>query len=122
VIVGLNNQNTFTPADISINVNDTVSWQWQGTRNHNVVSGTNCTPTDPLNSGAATVNITYNYTFTTAGVYPYYCLPHCTIGMVGTVTVGGSTTTSAPTTTTSAALLLVPSVLGFVVGLFVLAF
>lgn len=86
---------SFDPATVNIKVGDTVRWVWVGT-GHNVVSGTTCTadnkfcsPTDMSCATAPTsgVGTTYEHKFTTAGAYPYFCKPHCTAGMIGTVNV-----------------------------------
>lgn len=85
------NQNglSFDPADITIEVGDTVEWIWGG-GNHTVTSGTDLSDPDvgvlfdaPLNSG----NPSFSFTFTEAGVQDYFCRPHVNFGMVGTVTV-----------------------------------
>jgi plastocyanin len=85
----------YTPADLTIQVGDTVRWVW-GSSGHSVVSGTNgnadnqfCSPSNtgcdnpPLSSRGAT----YEHTFTQAGTFPYYCSVHFTLGMTGTITV-----------------------------------
>ena len=48
-----------------------------------------CSPSD-TNCGSiqlSDMGATYQHTFTTAGSFPYYCLPHGNIGMVGTIEV-----------------------------------
>jgi plastocyanin len=85
----------FTPANLTIQVGDTVRWVW-GSSGHSVVSGTNgnadnqfCSPSNtgcdnpPLSSSGAT----YEHTFTQAGTIPYYCSVHFSLGMTGTITV-----------------------------------
>ena len=101
VMVGPNNNLVFDPATLPIHVGDTVMWVWE-TPGHSVVSGTAtmnppaetpdgkfCSPSDtncdnpPLgNTGA-----TYQHTFNTAGNFPYYCMPHGTLGMTGMIQV-----------------------------------
>jgi len=48
-----------------------------------------CSPSDMSCATAPTsgVGATYEHKFTTAGTYPYFCAPHCSVGMTGTVTV-----------------------------------
>jgi plastocyanin len=92
---------TFTPATLTICAGDTVHWVWMGT-GHDVESGTNGTadnkfcsgtsPTDPGDTNCAmaplqNAGFTYDHVFTTAGSFPYFCRPHASIGMVGTITV-----------------------------------
>jgi plastocyanin len=42
----------------------------------------NCATAATLASGS-----TYSHTFTQAGSFPYFCRPHCSMGMTGTVVV-----------------------------------
>ena len=86
---------TFSPASLTIKRGDTVKWVWD-TSGHTVTSGTSCTadgkfcsPND-TNCGFGTtsnVGAMYQHTFTTAGTFPYFCATHCTLNMVGSVTV-----------------------------------
>ena len=79
--------NMFTPADITINVGDTVIWtNVQG--NHNV-NGTQVTyPSNPESFGNSVGSgWTYSHVFNTVGNYDYRCDPHVSFGMTGTVTV-----------------------------------
>ena len=95
VMVGDGGALVYTPADLTINVGDTVRWMW-GSSGHSVVSGTNgnadnqfCSPSNtgcdnpPLSSRGTT----YEHTFTQAGTFPYYCSVHFTLGMTGIITV-----------------------------------
>jgi plastocyanin len=103
VIVGPNGDHVFSPADLPINVNDTVHWVWASS-GHNVSSGRNgnadsrfCSPNDtacdtnsavlagsnPLSDAGAT----YDHQFTAQGTYPYFCRPHYSMGMTGQITV-----------------------------------
>jgi plastocyanin len=114
VQVGPNGSTSFVPSTISINVNDTVMWDWPaGSLPHTVTSGTpgNADGKFCSNGGtqsAAACNSTsyavagphsYSHQFTAAGTYPYYCTIHGA-AMTGTVTVhaagssggGGGTT------------------------------
>jgi uncharacterized protein (TIGR03118 family) len=95
VIVGDGGALVFTPANLTIQVGDTVRWVW-GSPGHSVVSGSNgnadnrfCSPSNtgcdnpPLSLNGAT----YEHTFTQAGTFPYYCSVHFSLGMTGTITV-----------------------------------
>ncbi len=89
----------FTPADITINVGESVRWtNIQGFHN---VNGTQETyPDNPVsfgNGSAAIAPWTYDFIFENAGVYKYQCDPHANIGMVGTVTVMGDDNPEIPT-------------------------
>jgi plastocyanin len=77
----------FDPPAVTIKKDQTVRWVWVS-GNHNVVSGTSCTSDGRFTSGAsASPPSTFEHTFTESGTFPYFCDPHCTIGMTGTVTV-----------------------------------
>ncbi|MCB0402862.1 MAG: T9SS type A sorting domain-containing protein [Flavobacteriales bacterium] len=77
----------FTPANVTINVGDTVEWiNTSGTHN---VNGTQATyASNPENFGNSLGSgWTYSHVFTTAGVNDYRCDAHFNFGMTGTVTV-----------------------------------
>jgi plastocyanin len=82
--------NRFSPDDVTISLGDSVTWRWEGNNSHTVTHGTSPTvpPDDqklfdsPLqNSG------TFGYRFTSAGAFAYFCRPHFSSGMNGTITV-----------------------------------
>lgn len=81
---------TFSPADITIMVGDTVTWMNTSLGFHNVVADDGSfTSGAPSNS-----NWTYSYVFASAGSNPYHCAIHGGpggVGMSGTVTVQSST-------------------------------
>lgn len=71
--------NTFTPANIAVNVGATVTWTFVGATQHNVTFG------DGNNSGDK-LSGTFSRTFSTAGTFNYSCTLHS--GMSGSVKVG----------------------------------
>lgn len=77
----------FTPAQITINVGDTVEWtNVEGY--HNVNGAQSVYSSNPESFGNDLgYGWTYSHVFTTAGVDNYRCDAHFTIGMVGKVTV-----------------------------------
>ena len=85
---------TFSPKSVTIKVGESVRWVWIG-GNHNVVSGNGapdnkfCNPNNMSGANAPVVGAgtTYEFKFTQAGSFPYYCVPHFGAGMTGTVTV-----------------------------------
>lgn len=83
----------FSPADLTINVGDTVTWTNHDTAPHNIVitDGPEKFTSPTLQNGQ-----TFSHTFTQAGKYSYYCSIHP--DMKATVTVTGSAPTSAPPT------------------------
>ncbi|HSY43048.1 MAG TPA: Ig-like domain-containing protein [Candidatus Acidoferrum sp.] len=96
VIVGFNGTLRFSPTNVTVSVNDSVIWTWQGS-NHSTTSGTNGTvgddngvPSGSWNSGVFNLPFTFTNTFTSPGVFSYYCSVHHTAGMTGQVFVVSS--------------------------------
>jgi plastocyanin len=89
---------TFDPDNLNISAGDTVRWTWFS-NNHSVTSGACdaadsqfCSP-DDMNCAAGILSNTgtvYEHTFSTPGVYAYFCDAHCALGMVGVINVTGS--------------------------------
>lgn len=81
----------FDPESLTVPVGSTVEFEWDAS-GHNVVvgdqpagggwNGTEGGSGTTYNSGH-----THSYTFETAGTYEYYCSPHRSFGMVGTIVV-----------------------------------
>ena len=84
--VDVNSSNVFSPKELTVKVGQTVRWVWKG-GSHNVVSGSSCTADGNFTSGAPKAGGTYEKQFEVVGTFPYYCEPHCAVGMVGTITV-----------------------------------
>ena len=81
VVVEVGN-NFFAPATVSVNLGETVAWVRRGGF-HNVVA-----EDDSFTSGAPSSTWSaYSHTFTTPGVYPYFCEIHRSSGMAGVVTI-----------------------------------
>ncbi|MGZ3424298.1 MAG: cupredoxin domain-containing protein [Polyangiales bacterium] len=82
--------NYFKPQIATIKKGQTVEWVWvEGA--HDVTSGTKsgstCTPDGKFSSGDPQSGGTWRKTFDTAGVFPYFCTPHCNLNQTGTLTV-----------------------------------
>ncbi len=78
--------NRFDPQHVTIEAGDTVRWENPaGGARHNVRA-------DDMSfqSGGTETEFIFEHTFTEAGVNPYHCVPHRSIGMTGTVTVEGT--------------------------------
>ena len=96
VTVGpLENEFSFLPDTVNINVGDTVRWTWASDR-HSVTSGTSCTADgqfcspDNTHCEAGILNdkgFVYEFTFTQPGMYQYFCALHCFAAMTGVVNV-----------------------------------
>ncbi len=85
----------FTPANVNINVGDTVEWVWAKS-GHSTTSGTPGQPDGMWDSGVKSKPFTFSRTFVAAGTFTYYCSPHGSCcGMIGTVTVAAASDTVA---------------------------
>ena len=76
----------FVPATVNITKGDTVRWVWMA-GGHSTTSGSGCVVNGIWNSGVLAAGSTFSRVFNTAGSFPYFCIPHCGMGMVGTVKV-----------------------------------
>lgn len=78
--------NRFVPATLTVSVGDSVTWCFNGRNIHTVTEGTLGNPTPLFDSGNKNSG-SFGYRFTSAGTFPYHCIPHFAQGMTGTVTV-----------------------------------
>lgn len=88
--------NKFTPNDVSISLHDTVHWIMPASGFHTVTNGVDFSDPDAgilfdhmLNSAGAT----FDYKFDTAGTFPFFCQPHQSLGMTGTIRVAATSVT-----------------------------
>ena len=98
VTIAPNGSFTFSPASQTINVGDTVTWEW-GLGVHSTTSGILCLADDKWNSGLQANPTTFSVTFTSAGTFSYFCVLHCAFGMTGEIVVQEPTSTPTPTET-----------------------
>ena len=99
----------------TINAGEMVTWHWStSAHQHSATSGTcqpgggaygegSCTSSGVFDSGLRSTGSDFSWTFPTAGSFPYYCINHGTMGMLGTVVVkaaggGCGTITLSPST------------------------
>ena len=94
VTIGISSDGyAFSPASVTIDVNQTVCWKWTDSEmGHNVkeVDGMkSSTYVDGgITSGAAATTVDFHYTFTEDTIFYYACEPHISLDMFGKVTVG----------------------------------
>lgn len=90
VTVSLQN-NRFNPATVNITTGTTVRWNWVNGF-HSTTSGDCCDPNGIWDSGSTgVVGTNFDYTFSTPGTFPYFCMVHGQM-MTGTVVVTAATT------------------------------
>lgn len=81
------NGHDFSPSEVHVKAGQKVRWVWAAGR-HNVVSGSGCSPDGKFSSGELqSPPSTFEQKFESAGSFPYYCDPHCGMGMTGKVIV-----------------------------------
>ena len=82
----------FQPEQLTIEAGDTVIWVNATSTTHTTTSGTDCTADGTWNSGNMDAQgDIFSHVFDSAGDFPYYCIPHCGIGMTGKIVVQQST-------------------------------
>ncbi|SEO40472.1 plastocyanin [Halogranum amylolyticum] len=116
VTVGPEGELVFDPAEVEVTPGSTITWVWESD-NHNVVpssvpEGASWKGSEGGDSKTYDTGHEYSYTFETEGTYEYYCSPHESAGMTGTISVtpdaggggggGGGGGSSVPTVPDSA--------------------
>jgi len=84
----------FGPAAVHVDNGATVKFEWTGEGGaHNVVA-----EDGSFESGSPTASagVNFEHTFSSDGVYNYYCNPHKASGMLGSIVVGTDYPTKAP--------------------------
>jgi plastocyanin len=75
----------YSPNPVQVSVGTTVTWTNDDAQPHTVTSGQNATPDGRFTSEILAPAATFDFTFTEAGKYPYFCVLHP--NRVGTVSV-----------------------------------
>ena len=81
---------TFVPDTLTIAPGDTVEWVWTGGP-HTVTSGAGCIPDGLFDLPLDSLSPLASFTFNSVGDFDYYCIPHCSVGMTGVITVEAGT-------------------------------
>ena len=79
----------FSPNSLTVKTGTKVTFSWAGS-GHSVVVGSGCTPGGPLtlNTGLQSAGFSTDVTMpSVAGDVPFYCAPHCGLGMTGVIHV-----------------------------------
>src|SRR5215213_8488559 len=88
--------NFFDQANITVEPGTTVTWVQSGNNPHTTTSYDGLWDSGMIEGGSGG---TFSFTFEEPGTYDYYCIPHESMGMIGSVTVSGATATSSTTAT-----------------------
>lgn len=78
---------TFSPSTLQVTAGTTVTWKNTTSVVHTVTSGTGGNHNGLFDSGNMQPGAEFSFTFSEAGTYPYYCIPHLNSGMTGTIVV-----------------------------------
>jgi plastocyanin len=92
--------NFFDQANITVQPGTTVTWVQSGNNPHTTTSYDGLWDSGMIEGSSGG---TFSYTFEEPGRYDYYCIPHESMGMIGSVTVSDATATASPTATATAA-------------------
>ncbi len=101
VTIEMTAQLRFEPAAITITVGETVTWVNASPIPHTATGDPDKNPVsetrpdvvalppgaEPWDSGLLNQGQAFSHTFTVAGEYTYFCIPHVLSGMLGTITV-----------------------------------
>ena len=81
--------NRFDPPSVTIAVGTTVEWMNAGMVTHTVTSGQGSSSGDVAKEFDSQLapGTTFSHTFEVSGQYPYFCRPHESLGMKGSITV-----------------------------------
>ena len=88
--------NFFDPANITVEPGTTVTWVQSGNNPHTTTSYDGLWDSGMIEGGSGG---TFSFTFEEPGTFDYFCIPHESLGMIGSVTVTGGTATASPTAT-----------------------
>jgi plastocyanin len=91
--------NFFDQANINVEPGTTVTWVQSGDNAHTTTSYDGLWDSGMIEGGT---DGTFSFTFEEPGTYDYFCIPHESMGMIGSVTVTGGTATASPTATATA--------------------
>lgn len=95
--VNMTDANKFEPASVTIAKGGTVTWKNTSSTQHtstddpskaaNKADAALPSGAQPWDSGMVDPGKTFTHTFDVAGTYKYFCIPHESVGMLGTVVV-----------------------------------
>jgi len=85
------NSSSFSPDTLEVSPGDTITWQYNTGYPHTVTSGIPCTPDGLFHSdlNGSNPTFTWDVPMDALGDIPYFCDPHCLMGMHGMISVVG---------------------------------
>ena len=103
VIIRMTTQLWFEPPSVTIKVGETMTWVNDSPIPHTTTGDSDRNPVketrldvvqlapgaEPWDSGLLSQGQTFSHTFTAAGEYQYFCIPHVLSGMLGSITAEG---------------------------------
>ena len=84
---------TYSPNPVTINVGDTVQWNWAGALHSSTSSASSVT--EVWDSGLMSTG-SFSHTFTHSGTFNYFCTLHGAAAMSANVIVNAPVTTAVP--------------------------
>lgn len=87
---------SFSPQNLTINQGDTVVWKNNSSTFHTTTSGSDCN-SDGKWDGNLPGEGSFSHVFNQSGNFPYFCKPHCSMGMTGMITVKKTTSVQSVT-------------------------
>ncbi len=81
---GGSGQYAFVPSNLSFKVSDSISFTLKSETEFHTFTSHDLGIDQAVDAGQA---VTFSFTFTKAGTYRFICIPHESLGMVGTITV-----------------------------------
>ncbi|MBK8727713.1 MAG: immunoglobulin domain-containing protein [Holophagaceae bacterium] len=76
----------FAPDEVTVTVGTPVTFHWAAS-GHSMVIGNPCSPSGVLDSGIRSSGFELVFTPTVPGDVPFFCSPHCGLGMTGVIHV-----------------------------------
>jgi plastocyanin len=91
--------NFFSPANITVEPGTTVTWVQEGNNPHTTTSYDGLWDSGLIEPGSGG---SFSFTFDEPGTFDYYCIPHESMGMIGSVTVTGASASGSASASASA--------------------
>jgi plastocyanin len=91
--------NFFEPANITVEPGTTVTWVQEGNNPHTTTSYDGLWDSGMIEPGSGG---SFSFTFDDPGTFDYFCIPHESLGMIGSVTVSGASASTSASASASA--------------------